>query len=245
VKLNGQLLTVDLIERSLLHVACEVSEVLNITSRTETKVDEIATGVKNLLNEKAKKEPPKIPVEIKSLLNEAKSAIDQCYYEKGRDVSQKALELAKKIDNKAAIGKAILLLARILYEYDKDYTKAISLLNESLECFKYADSEYDIANTLFELGEIEIAEGRFDEASAFMTQAIEIDKRNDEKNRVALALHQLGWIEYRRGHTKEAIELYDEAIKYFFSNYNDSDTEVKKKCGSWDSRLLSAQRFCF
>jgi len=223
VKLNGQILTVDLIEKSLIHVASQVSEVLSITSRTETKVDEIATGVKNLLNEKAKKELPKIPDEIKALFDKAGSLINQGSYEEGREVTKTSLGIAKNIDNKVAIGRANYLLAVILHEWDKDALQAEKLLHESLECFKSVDSDKDIAIVLSQLGIIAIDDGRLDEASSLMTQAMEIEKRIDDKYGVAQALHQLGWIEDHRGHSKEAIVLYDDAIKYFFSEYNDSE----------------------
>ncbi len=199
------------------------------TVQTETKVDEIATGVEKILKEETRKAPPKISEEISALIDEAKSLLNQGKYEEGRVIAQNAFELANESENKVAIGRAKFLLAVVLLEWDRRHKEAVNLLNESLADFKSSNSDGDVANALVQLGVIAIDEGRLDEASAFMSQALEIYKRNVDKIRIAQALDQLGWIEDQRGHSKNAFELSDEAIKYFFSGYIDSAPEEKNR----------------
>ncbi|MBI1927762.1 tetratricopeptide repeat protein [Candidatus Poribacteria bacterium] len=216
------------LEKAINEMQAVLHDVARTTQRTEEKVDDIAADVKTLLDSKTKVEIPKVPDDIQELFEEWKALRDLGKYEDARSVLQKSLELATSYKHNLAIAKAKYGLAVILNEWDKKPAAAKVLLQECLRELRDANSEEDVAATLYYLGAIELNAGDLDQAKAYFSQALDIDKKKGLKLSIAQDFHQLGWIEDHHGHSRQALELYDQALTYFLSVYQEGNTKTEK-----------------
>lgn len=200
----------------------KVDVVIETTERTEAKIDTVVAA----LRPTPIPDIPKIPDEIKTLVDQGNTLRDEGSYEEARVVFNQALDSANAQGHSLAAFTAKYYLSIILFEWDKDSTAAKTLLYECLKHFKAIGSEKHIEKALHQLGAIELDDGNLDQAESYFAQNLEIDRKLDDKRGIAFTLHMLGWLEDHRGRFSKALELYDQALTYWLRIYREGDPEA-------------------
>ena len=103
----------------------------------------------------------------------------------------------------------------------KRYEKAVTACSRCLELARKGEKTYDLALALNEMGLLDIAQNRMDDARQAIEEALRIGHQQAEKNPesypyqsfVALTLNNLGMLDTRQNRLEEARQEYEEALK--------------------------------
>ena len=96
-----------------------------------------------------------------------------------------------------------------------DPTKAVALLEESLDLYRGFGDEKGIAIVLAELGQAARAQGNYDRATALSEEGFARSRAVGHRDAAAIALNTLGHIECKRGHLGSAKARHEESLVYF------------------------------
>jgi tetratricopeptide (TPR) repeat protein len=148
-------------------------------------------------------------------------------YETAEAEIVKSLELAQTVGNEIAEAYAMLCLAQLERER-ANYEFAIHNLEASHKKFSQRNDKRGVVATLFELGFINVNEGKFEEAARYFQEALAILESTPDISEEAKLYHELGRIAARQG-------KYDEAEKYLRDSL-----EINESLGyqRWVARTL-------
>lgn len=138
------------------------------------------------------------------------------YYLKGQiDMSmeaiEKAIELYKEIDDKAALSLSYGNLGNIYGEI-RDYQKAVWYFNLNLKISQDLGKEKEVARMLYNLGIIYSMLDSYDLALANFNKVLSIYKNLNLVNNTGSALYSIAEVYYKQGKYEEAIHEIDKAL---------------------------------
>jgi len=126
--------------------------------------------------------------------------------------ANQALELAKTIDYKSGIAKALARLCRC-YERFSNYEKALSLGLESLELFESIDDDNGKAGILSRLAWIYQTLGDYATALDHAMTSLELYRKINDPQGIFSAFNTLGSVSGNAGDPDKALEYYEEALQ--------------------------------
>lgn len=151
---------------------------------------------------------------------------------------EEALTLARKNDNPLLTGKILMNLANTL-KSDNQINQAISRLKEAEEIFTQIQSEKDINQVAYSLGETYIQSGDFENGERFLLQALETSDRIGHALIYEGALKQL-YLMYA------ANKNHEKAYNYFqaYVNYHDSiqSEKIQLKIAELETKYETAKK---
>lgn len=216
-------------QTNLNEIQSSLKNIAETTTRTEQKIDALRSDIKKLV-EPDSNIVAEIPIEIKSILDEATNLWATGDYNKSKELFEKALFASINIKHNLAIAKSKRGIAGITLEFERKSNEAIELYKESLKLFRIEKSDKDIINVLGSIGEIFTNIGDFAKANSYLSEAQELALKTNNKLETAHIFHSLGWLEDHKGNSENAIEFYTKSQGLFFSVYeNDPDSKAKKE----------------
>lgn len=216
-------------QANLNEIQSSINNIAETTTRTEKKIDALRSDIKKLV-EPDTINVAEIPIEIKSILDEASNLWATGDYNKSKELFEKALFASSNIKHNLAIAKSKRGIAGIILEFERKPNEAIELYKESLKLFRKEKSDKDIIHVLGSLGEIYTNIGDFAKANSYLSEAQELAIITNNKLETAHIFHSLGWLEDHKGNSDNSIEFYTKSQGLFFSVYeNDPDIKVKKE----------------
>lgn len=216
-------------QANLNEIQSSIKNIAETTTRTEQKIDALRSDIKKLV-EPDTINVAEIPIEIKSILDEASNLWATGDYNKSKELFEKALFASSNIKHNLAIAKSKRGIAGIILEFERKTNEAIELYKESLKLFRKEKSDKDIINVLGSLGEIYTNIGDFAKANSYLSEAQELVLRTKNKLETAHIFHSLGWLEDHKGNSDNSIEFYTKSQGLFFSVYeNDPNIKAKKE----------------
>lgn len=219
-------------QANLNEIQSSLKNIGETTTRTEKKIDALRSDIKKLF------EPDtiivtEIPIEIKSILDEATNLWATGDYNKSKELFEKALFASSNIKHNLAIAKSKRGIAGILHESERKIDETIELLKEALKIFRDEKSDKDIVNVLCSLGGISTDIGLFDKAGSYLSEAQELAIKIDDKLETAHVFHRLGWLEDHKGNSDTSIDYYSKSQSIYFTIYENTDDAKIRKEAVW------------
>lgn len=134
--------------------------------------------------------------------------------EKGLDMSDKAIALAKKLDNKERLAVAYKNKAQNYHSLSKD-SLAMLMYDEAIAIQSELESWNDLGRTTFNKGLIYSGQSKFEEANACNLKAYEIFEREKDSFLMGVVLNSIGINQMYRSLYPESLTTYLEAAKIF------------------------------
>ncbi|MBI4649010.1 MAG: tetratricopeptide repeat protein [Bacteroidia bacterium] len=143
-------------------------------------------------------------------------------YDKSFKYFNDALNIRKKINDKAGIASAINNIG-LVYKSKKNYDKAHKFFLSALEIYKSLNNKEKVASVFYNIGTIYKAKGKYDIALEYCDKAIEIYKKIGNKIKESTILNSIANIYV-------SMADYQKAIEYFFASLK-IDEELNDKRG--------------
>ncbi len=122
-----------------------------------------------------------------------------------------ALQKYEEVDHKTGLAQVLNNIG-ILHKYKRNYQKALSSLNESLEICKRIDDHYQKSLNLFEIGDIYSKKGQYNKALEYYHQTLNIAKELNNKQMKKWAYQGMSEVYELRGETGNALSYYKRYI---------------------------------
>lgn len=149
------------------------------------------------------------------------------HYQESEEMFDLSIDLCKNKNLESTNFPRALVFLGILYREMGQYTKAISVTEDSIKVYK---SGIPHMWALAYLGSIELEVGNYTTAKDFLAKSIDFYKKNNASKHVSLGwiLPTLGSIYRKIGQYNPALSLFNEAIEIF----NSTNTETNKNLGT-------------
>jgi len=108
-------------------------------------------------------------------------------------------------------AKALTVAGR-LTRYLGDYSRAITMLQESLILWEKCDDQYGIAQTICNLGAAVFRQGNYESAMNLLEESLSVALQQGDRRGRYCSLENLGHAASRQGNSQKAIELYNESL---------------------------------
>lgn len=144
------------------------------------------------------------------------SALGRSWYLRGRvheGASWLERALAADPDAPRQIRAQALHWLGVMFDEQRDATRAIERLKEALDIQREIDDEQSIARELNSLGVVHRNIGDHEPAQSLLTESLMRRRRLGDTAGVATVLTNLGILAIDRGHFEQAIELLEEALE--------------------------------
>lgn len=148
--------------------------------------------------------------QIAALHLAGRSAVRFADYGQARQALQRALDLSTSTDDRSLQGRSLYFLG-IYYERQKQEDLALDHFNRALVVFDPQVDRAAIADTLFEIGDIEIARSEFDRGIQSYQAAV--THPHNTPGETAKALDYLGYAHRRLGDYAKAIGYHRQALR--------------------------------
>lgn len=135
------------------------------------------------------------------------------YYGEGRAYLQRCLSLTNSTTSSKR-SKALITLAS-LAEVQGDHQEGIGYAQESLEVARQSGDKPGMANSLYELGKLNVDKGNYQAARDYIQQALLLQRETGNKLGIAICLKYLGFINFYQSDYKSARAYYEEALDVF------------------------------
>lgn len=140
---------------------------------------------------------------------------------------QETCSFLERVDRKHGLGEAFQLLAGVHRDADR-YDMALGYLQRAARAFRDAGDLLGVAETLNELGAIQLQLGDQLTALATLEDGLEVARRcDDDGRRAASILHRLGIALLAIGRHREAENRLGEALAYYEDRQMSAATELE------------------
>ncbi|MGH9211677.1 MAG: ATP-binding protein [Acidimicrobiales bacterium] len=159
---------------------------------------------------------------------------EQARYDDSEQAFTQALETARSIGNRTDEARVLTSLGDLYVHWGRP--QARQTLEQGLELTADLGDEFGQALALRILGELDTAEGRYDDALASLQTALDLNRKIESAHIEALILRAVGQAHAGRGDTEAARSVWHEARR-LFEQLGDSD-----QAASLAQRLASLER---
>lgn len=132
--------------------------------------------------------------------------------EKGKELHQKALDIAKDINSPRLEAHAIANLGAI-YLWRKDFSQVIDYWKKSLKISKNANDLPWVAHYTIDVGYMYFLERNYDEAIKYLEEGTIIAQESYFEENIARGLMNQGNVWFARGNLKKVMRCYEEALQ--------------------------------
>ena len=152
---------------------------------------------------------------IKGLYTLADFAWQQGDFGEARLQLEKALPLARTLDDKNAISRILGLSARIYHYNDSDSTKARALYEESIAVAELAGNKRNKAFALNLMAILVSDKGDYEAAQTFYEESMALWRELGHRSGIAYVLNNLANINDSRGEHNKAEQLFKQSLELF------------------------------
>jgi predicted ATPase/DNA-binding SARP family transcriptional activator len=139
--------------------------------------------------------------------------MDQGDYEQAIPLYEESLILNRELQNETGLALTLHNLGGLLVENRGDFTRAESVLMESLQLSRgFGGRFFLIPHTLYHLGNLSLLRGEFEKARNYFDESLSISRESDNQHGIGQALHGLGHLAHLQGEHEQANEFYKKSI---------------------------------
>lgn len=135
--------------------------------------------------------------------------------EKAVETCFKALEVARRTEDKIEIAENALLCGTLRIEAGKEDEETGNLLKEALAVFQDLDKKLEVANASATLGLLYLHRQEWEKAESLFRQSLRIEERLHRSLGMASDYSNLGLIAQKRGDDEKAALYWDKAASFF------------------------------
>ncbi|HET9495153.1 MAG TPA: tetratricopeptide repeat protein [Chloroflexia bacterium] len=133
-------------------------------------------------------------------------------YPKSRDWAERALAIARELDDKLQVAEALSALSQVVGTQG-EYDSARSMMEEALEIYRELGDPFPIAGTLHNLGEMARYQGDHASAEHYYRESLERFTEQGSKSGVLFASTNLGHSLYHQGNREKVAEAKASLVK--------------------------------
>jgi signal transduction histidine kinase len=131
---------------------------------------------------------------------------------KAEEYTNKALEIRKRINDKAGIATSLNVLGVLNY-YQSDYLKSIEYHLEALKLREQIGDNVKIATSYNNIAIVNMALGNYESALDYLSKGLKIRTENNNQRAIAIIKVNIGKIQSLQGNNEEALNSFYEALK--------------------------------
>jgi len=125
---------------------------------------------------------------------------------------EKALDAAKKINNRDLIATNLFNTGAVYYRTYNQYDKALARMQEAEKIFRQLGDEKSLAIVLFNLGKVYNAMGRYDKSLPLFNESLRINRQLKNQQGTAVTLNLIGNAYAGLGQYDKPLPYYQEAL---------------------------------
>lgn len=162
------------------------------------------------------------------LMNMGMLAFKQRNYEKAEELYLESMEIARKTRAPVQVRiSSVLQNLGMLERVREKYSQAAIYLQESLAIAYQIEHKWLISETLYELGELYLAQDNITEAERAFTMALDVAQKIKGKELVAFAEYGLARVTQLRGEHAKAREWGEKSLQTFQGTDNEASQSVE------------------
>lgn len=143
---------------------------------------------------------------------------------KGIEYGKQSLELSNQLDYAEGRSQAYLVLG-LNYEQKAEFSNALDAYYNALKWYEALNDQKGIAACLSNIGNIHLAEKKYDKAEEYYLRALEMNRQTGNKVYMSVNLANLGSIYMNQDRIEEALKSIEEALQLNREN-GDKNTEI-------------------